>query len=400
MLIWDNDFSKLFDYIKKQKEIPLILCDENTYEVCGKEIYENLGNNSKLLILPYNAHADEKHICKLLINTNDDNMIISVGSGSITDIARFVSYKQHLKFISVPTAPSMDGYASSVSALTIDGIKTTLSAKPPELIFANLEILKNAPHVLIKAGFGDLMGKYTALSDWRLAHILLDEPLYIDVAEEMFKACEDTLKSINKNDFIKPLFEGLIKSGELMTKVGNSRPASGAEHHIAHYLEFLGYDLFHGIKVGIATFYVIKLYEFILEFDFEKIDQYIDYEIDINEWRKEIEENFPKIHNRIIEENIERIEMFNNIEFRKSVIKKIKLHKDDIKSLAESLSKKKQEIIDGFEKIRFSLDIEDWNIRKEDLEKAILYSLFIRDRFTILTLYYFLGLLKNFIKVV
>jgi len=69
---------------------------------------------------------------------------------------------------------------------------------------------------------------------------------------------------------------------------------------------------------------VIKLYEFILEFDFEKMDQYVDYEIDIKEWRKEIEENFPKIHNRIIEENIERIEMFNNIEFRKSLIEKIK----------------------------------------------------------------------------
>jgi len=84
------------------------------------------------------------------------------------------------------------------------------------------------------------MGKYTALSDWKLAHILLDEPLDTNVAEEMLKACEDTLKSIDKNDFIKPLFEGLVKSGELMTKVGNSRPASGAEHHIAHYLEFFG----------------------------------------------------------------------------------------------------------------------------------------------------------------
>jgi len=159
MLIWDNDFSNLLDYIKKQKEIPLILCDENTYEVCGKDIYRNLGDNSKLLVLPYNTHADEKHICKLIINTNDDNVIISVGSGSITDIARFVSYKQHLKFISVPTAPSMDGYASSVAALTIDGIKTTLPAKPPELIFANLEILKNSPPFTYKSRFWRLNGE-------------------------------------------------------------------------------------------------------------------------------------------------------------------------------------------------------------------------------------------------
>lgn len=94
------------------------------------------------------------------------------------------------------------------------------------------------PPFTYKSRFWRLNGKYTALSDWKLAHILLDEPLDTNVAEEMLKACEDTLKSIDKNDFIKPLFEGLVKSGELMTKVGNSRPASGAEHHIAHYLEF------------------------------------------------------------------------------------------------------------------------------------------------------------------
>jgi glycerol-1-phosphate dehydrogenase [NAD(P)+] len=48
--------------------------------------------------------------------------------------------------------------------------------------------------------------------------------------------------------------------------VGNSRPASGAEHMIAHYLEMLDMargksSTLHGDKVGVAELIVMRLYE-------------------------------------------------------------------------------------------------------------------------------------------
>jgi len=401
ILIWDEDYNELISFLKGQKEKPFLLCDENTFNACGKSIVEKLKKEQldyDLLILPNDAHADEKNICKVMLNTGDNHLIVSIGSGSITDIARFSAYKQKLRFISVPTAPSMDGYASSVAALTIDGLKTTVLASAPEKIFANIEVIKNSPKILKLAGFGDLMGKFTALSDWKLANIIVEEDINWDVWNTMYNTCEKTLKNIGESEFEKLLLEGLVKSGELIAVVGNSRPASGSEHHISHYLEFLGYDLFHGIKVGISTFYSIKLYKYLLNFDLEDIERFQDVRIDIDEWKREIEENFPKIQSRIIGENIERIKDFNNANYRAEILERIKNKRNEIYGIAKSLTGKESELLEGYKKLGFSVDPEEWGIKKEDIKKALLYSLYIRERFTILTLYQFLGILKELVQ--
>ena len=51
-----------------------------------------------------------------------------------------------------------------------------------------------------------------------------------------------------------------------MAMVGNSRPASGSEHHFSHYWEMLGLKEskplpLHGQKVGFAAYLILKIYE-------------------------------------------------------------------------------------------------------------------------------------------
>jgi len=86
---------------------------------------------------------------------------------------------------------------------------------------------------------------------------------------------------------------------------------------------------------------------------------------------------------------------FNNPSFRRAFLEKIKLNKDKIYLIAEKLLNKKEEIIRAYNELGFSTNPQDWNIKEEDIKKAIQYALYIRDRFTILTLYQFLGVLKN-----
>ncbi len=398
MLEWDEDFKGLISFLKDQRNPPFLLCDENTYKVCGEYIskeLEKLKISYDLLILPPDSHSDEKNIGKAFLNTRENSLIVSVGSGSITDTARFIAYKQRLRFVSVPTAPSMDGYASPVSALTINGLKTTVLAKPPEKIFANLDIIKTSPNILKRAGFGDLMGKFTALADWKLSNILTGETINLKVVEEMYKACEDTLRNIEKENFEKLLLEGLIKSGELMTIIGNSRPASGSEHHVAHYWEFLGYNLFHGIKVGLSTLYIIRLYKTLLKINLDDLKYRNNIIKSFEEWKDEIKRNFSKIHDEIIKENIERIKKFNNLDFRREIIEKIKINRGKIYSIVEKLVEREEKILEGYKKINFSTNLEDWKIKKEDLRRALIYSIYIRDRFSILTLYQILGILEE-----
>ena len=66
------------------------------------------------------------------------------------------------------------------------------------------------------------------------------------------------------------LMKGLILSGLAMQMIGNSRPASGAEHHISHFIEMspkglnISSSALHGEKVGVATILVAKEYKRLL----------------------------------------------------------------------------------------------------------------------------------------
>ena len=67
----------------------------------------------------------------------DDAEIVAVGSGVMTDIVRYAAHLSDRDFVSVPTAASMDGYASSVAAMQFDGVKVTYPARAPHAIFAD-----------------------------------------------------------------------------------------------------------------------------------------------------------------------------------------------------------------------------------------------------------------------
>ena len=80
-----------------------------------------------------------------------------------------------IPYIIVATAPSMDGYASDGAAMILGGMKETVKAGLPKAIIADTNVLKNAPMDMIKAGYGDIIGKYSALNDWKFANIVYGE---------------------------------------------------------------------------------------------------------------------------------------------------------------------------------------------------------------------------------
>ena len=103
---------------------------------------------------------NEEAIVKILLDLDKDvKFLIAVGSGAVNDLARFVSSRCHVPYISIPTAASMDGYTAEVSLLVLNGIKKTIPATHPIAVYADVDILKNAPAKLVAAGFGDLICK-------------------------------------------------------------------------------------------------------------------------------------------------------------------------------------------------------------------------------------------------
>lgn len=129
------------------------------------------------IVLPAaGLHADERSTARVLeLLDGDVEVILAVGSGTIHDIARYCARERGLRLVSCPTAASVDGFCSTVSAMTWHGYKKTVPAVAPEIVVADTEIIRNAPPELVKSGVGDILAKYTALADWKIANVLTGE---------------------------------------------------------------------------------------------------------------------------------------------------------------------------------------------------------------------------------
>ena len=145
----------------------------------------------------------------------------------------------------IATAPSMDGYASVGAAMILNQMKITTSARVPYAILAESDIVRTAPMDMIRSGYGDIVGKYSCLNDWKLAHLLLGEYFcqeVYDTVMDAVKCTEGTAEALLHRDrnAIRNLMEALVAVGIMMSYVGNSRPASGSEHHLSHFFEIVG----------------------------------------------------------------------------------------------------------------------------------------------------------------
>ncbi|CAN5745547.1 hypothetical protein BH10CHL1_BH10CHL1_02220 [soil metagenome] len=258
-----------------------LVADQNTYAVLGEAVEGALRQQNfdlkKVVFTNAEVVADAHHILRLLVEMDQqERSLIAVGSGTITDITRFVSHRTRNRFLSMPTAPSVDGFASIGAPLIIGGVKTTVISHAPQAIFADITVLAAAPRAMIAAGFGDMLGKITSIADWRLGHLLWDEPYDATIAQRTLQAaqlCIDHASEIGAGtpDGIRILMEALIESGYCMLDFGTSRPASGAEHHYSHVWEMKLLRenrpaILHGAKVGVATVLVAGVYARIRSF--------------------------------------------------------------------------------------------------------------------------------------
>lgn len=255
--------------------------DQNTWWVLGRAVNEQL-NTAGFQVKSYvfskaeRLVPDEKSLGRLLIELEPGtDLIIAVGSGTLNDLGRMLSARLQIPYFIVATAPSMDGYASTVSPLIVEGFKTTYEAVYPKAIIADTEILKDAPLEMLQAGFGDIIGKYNALTDWVLSRELNGEyycETIVSLVEGAIQKCVENMHAVQGRDeqTIQYIIEALVLSGVAMGMAGNSRPASGAEHHMAHYWEMDALKKgeehpLHGNAVGAATVVMACVYESMTE---------------------------------------------------------------------------------------------------------------------------------------
>ncbi|HRW47016.1 MAG: sn-glycerol-1-phosphate dehydrogenase [Caldilinea sp.] len=288
----DRAVEHLVDFCRANALDKLFLvADTNTYEAQGRAVADALrsaGFDLKQLVFTNEeVIADAAHVFDVLIAAGGEpRTYVAVGSGTLTDITRFASHRSHSQFISVPTAPSVDGFASIGAPLIIHGVKISVYCQAPYAIFADINTLAHAPQTMIAAGFGDMLGKLTSIADWRLGRLLWNEPYDEAIAQRTLDAvqiCVDNVDGIGQDEpqAISRLFDALLESGYCMLDFGESRPASGAEHHTSHYWEMKLLRegrpaILHGAKVGVATVMVAALYDQVRALSREEISDLLE----------------------------------------------------------------------------------------------------------------------------
>ena len=389
---------QMVDFLKRKSYKKLtVVCDKNTYRAAGTRVCAALEKAE----IPFKLHVfsedtvlpNEHFIGNLSMGMAlDSELIMAVGSGTVNDICRYVSAVAKLPFCVVGTAPSMDGYISGGSALIYNNLKLTFETHAPTAAFLDPDILASAPKDMIGAGAGDLLGKINCLTDWRLSKLVNDEwhcefiSGIVETAVERVVSNSERLARAD-SDAVSDLVEGLLLSGVCMDFAGNSRPASGCEHHISHFLE-MRYLLegraavFHGTKVGIGTVIALKAYEYVskLDPDFKKVKALERKPFD--EWEKDIRAAFLGAADEIV-----------------ALEKKGGKNWAEIRELAKTAAKPEL-VSDILIRLGAPTKPHEIGVTREMAREAIIYAKEIRDRYTVLQLLYDLGELENFADMI
>ena len=252
----------------------LILSDRITWDIAAKDVAEYLDRDNfpyETLVLEGRVVPDEARIGEIIIRTSrDTDIILAVGTGVMCDIGKMISYKMGIDTAAVVTAPSVDGFASKHAALVIGRLKVSFTTHCPTIIVGDVNVLKNAPMSMIIAGWCDIIGKFSCLSDWKISHIVNGEYYCKTLADMVYRSvriCRDNLDALKKREShaVQSVMEALVLAGIAMSFIGNSRPASGSEHHLSHCWELRtakeGKELApHGIQVGVGEALISELY--------------------------------------------------------------------------------------------------------------------------------------------
>ena len=255
---------------------PFILADRNTYQAAGVTVTEILKANEidySSYVFPNDAlEPNEEAVGSAFMHfDNSCDLIIGVGSGVINDIGKILSKVSGRKYIIVGTAPSMDGYASATSSMSMDGLKVSLNSRCADVIIGDIDILKQAPEHMLKAGLGDMLAKYVSIAEWRIGSLITGEYYCERVAQLIrtaLKKCVDNAEGLLKREeaAVQAVFEGLVIGGVAMAYAGVSRPASGVEHYFSHVWDMRGLEFgtqvdLHGIQCAMGTMKAVELYE-------------------------------------------------------------------------------------------------------------------------------------------
>jgi glycerol-1-phosphate dehydrogenase [NAD(P)+] len=235
------------------------------------------------------VHTDFSQIDCVKARLHKSSSILSVGSGTVTDIAKHAChvFQQEQAIASLPfvvyqTANSVSAYTSNMAPTFVDGVKRTLPSRYPDVLICDLETLRDAPRAMTAAGVGDLLAAFGSYADWWLAYRLGLDNTYTEFAQILMGPLDEIFL-----EQAEGLREGSLESTEILAKMialaglamsvsHATAPLSGFEHVMSHVLDLIAEQKArplaqHGTQVALSTLHTTAAYQVLFD-QFEPVE--------------------------------------------------------------------------------------------------------------------------------
>ncbi len=235
----------VLDVVRMPYHVELVVVETSTHEVVS---------------------ADEATVAEAVaqVRGRSPDALVSVGSGTITDIAKVVAAELSMTHVVIQTAASVNGFADDQSVLLIEGAKRTTPSRWPDALIIDSTVVSGAPLAMTRSGLGDQLSMFSAAADWYLSSAVGFDASYSPAVVSMMRHGVDDLLSasaeLGRGDTaaVNTLAECLTRGGIAMGVAGRTAPSSGLEHTISHLLEMRAdasaeRSASHGSQVGVAS---------------------------------------------------------------------------------------------------------------------------------------------------
>jgi glycerol-1-phosphate dehydrogenase [NAD(P)+] len=239
----------------------LVLSDAQCYKLAGKRVSCELEKAGLIpdFLLVKSMTVDDLILVEKQLKEQKPRVVFGVGGGTIIDAAKLSSASQNLPFVSIPTTVSHDGIASPLASIKGSEKPYSVLAQAPMAIIADIEIISQAPWRFVISGCGDVISKFTAVKDWKLAYLEKGEyyggyAASLALMSAKLVTANADLVAQKDNEGLRVLLEALISCGVSMSIAGSSRPCSGSEHLFSHALDLINSNhAMHGEQCGVGS---------------------------------------------------------------------------------------------------------------------------------------------------
>lgn len=389
--------------IKKSLTNITTILDSNTYPSIGAAVHKALTEkgitNRNIILSGTEVIPNEYTIMSVLVDIElQTEAIIAIGSGTITNIARFVSHRLKIPFIVIPTAPSMDGYTGHYSSIFIRGFKRNISCHPPLQILTSPSILANAPQRLIVAGFGTVMGMICTIADWKLAKLLADDFPAEEIVSKTEAICSKIVEkaipiSRREATAISDLFLSLVQLEKIKTVNPGSTTLYGSSHQIADFLEMREQvngksGIPYGIKLAVGSLLSANWYHSLKTMSKETVKKQPLQLPAYEELGLELVSFLGEPGYLMLERNTS-LSTMDTIKI-KHIRNRLFEHWEEVQQIAEDVPKPK-ELLALLKRAGGPTNLKELGLSGEDVQQAGKLCHCVHNAFTIRTLFYVMG---------